>query len=89
MATPLDDSPWTEDEKNACLAVRDVLIKEKGLTAAQVGEIELIVITLNSKCRTDEAVQKFMTYHENLLGEYGLGEIWAEKSSMDNRARPQ
>ena len=81
----LDDGPWTEEEKKACLDVRDILIKEKHLTPAQVGEVELITITMNAKCRVDEAVTKFMTYHENLLAEYNLGDVWADKASMANQ----
>jgi hypothetical protein len=38
--------------------VREKLIKDKGLSPSQVGEVELITITLNSKCRVDEAVDK-------------------------------
>ena len=76
MRPPLDDGGWTDEEKNACLAVRKALITEKGLSPKQVGEIELITITLNSKLRTDEAVTKFMTYHENLLKEYNIDNVW-------------
>ena len=81
----MDDGPWTEEEKSCCLAVRDVLIKEKGLTPAQVGEIELITITANAKWRTDEAVKKYLTYSSDLLGEYSLGDVWANKDSMNNQ----
>lgn len=87
VTTPVtrDDGPWTEEEKAACLAVREKLIKEKNLSPKQVGEIELVTIVMNSKCRVDEAVQKFMTYHENLLGEYGLGDVWSDKETLHNQ----
>jgi hypothetical protein len=35
---------WTEEERAAVLAVRDALIKTKGLPPSKVGEIELIVV---------------------------------------------
>ena len=73
------DADWTDEERQACLAVRDALIKDKGLTPSQVGEIELVTITLIAKCRVDEAVQKFMTYHECLLGEYGIDDVWSDQ----------
>ena len=66
--TKLDDGEWTEEERTTCLAVRDALIKEHGLKPSQVGEVELVTITLCSKLRVDEAVQKFLTYHNQLLG---------------------
>jgi hypothetical protein len=77
-----DDGPWTDDERAACLAVRAKLIKERGLKPAQIGEVELVTITLNSKCRVDDAVKKYITFHDNLLGEYGIGDVWADKDSM-------
>ena len=83
-ASLVHDEEWKEEEKAACLAVRDALIKEKGLMPAQVGEVELITITLNSKCRVDEAVTKFMTYHEQLVKEYGINDVWDE-SGLDDQ----
>ena len=77
-----DDAAYTEEERSACLAVREKLIKERGLTPQQVGEIELITIVMNSKCRVDEAVEKFMTYHTNLLGEYGIPDVWKDPSEL-------
>jgi len=76
---------WTEEERQACLDVREALIKEKNLPASAVGEVELIVITLNAKLRVDEAVTKFMTYHESLLGEYGISDVWAAHETLDDQ----
>ena len=84
-ALPKDDGPWTEAEKNAVLEVRKQLITEKGLSPKMVGEIELITITLNAKLRVDEAVQKFMTYHESLLGEYGIPDVWADSAELEGQ----
>ena len=74
---------WSDDEKRACLAVRQSLIQEKGLSADQIGEIELITITLNSKCRVEEAVKKFMTYQEDLLTSYGISDVWADAKELE------
>ena len=50
VTTPVtrDDGPWTEEEKAACLAVREKLIKEKNLSPKQLGEIELVTIVMIS-----------------------------------------
>ena len=79
------EDEWTQEEMDACLAVRDVLIKEKGLSPKQVGEVELITITLNAKCRKEEAVSKFMTYHEQLLKEYGISDVWADTADLHDQ----
>ena len=54
-------------------------------TPKQVGEVELVTITLNSKCRVDEAVTKFMTYHEQLLGEFGIPDVWSDQSELEDQ----
>ena len=37
MARPaLDDGEWTAEEREACLAVREALVRDKGLTPQQV-----------------------------------------------------
>jgi hypothetical protein len=81
----MNDHAWTEEEKATCIAVREKLIKEKNLKPDQIGEIELVTITMNSKLRVDEAVDKYMTYHTNLLGEYGLGDVWSNKEELHNQ----
>jgi hypothetical protein len=83
--TAAGDSDWTDEERSTCLAVRDALVKQKGLKPSQIGEVELIAITLNSKCRVAEAVDKFMTYHEKLLGEYGISDVWADTKELDDQ----
>ena len=81
VASGATTAPWTDDERSACLAVREKLIRDKGLPPSAVGEIELVVITLNAKCRVDDAVEKFVTYHEKLLGEYGISDVWAGRGA--------
>ena len=73
-------APWSSTEVDAVLAVRKALIETKDLAPVQIGEVELITVTLNSKLRVDEAVTKFMTYRNDLLGEYGIDDVWAEPS---------
>jgi hypothetical protein len=41
-----------------------------------------IQVTLNSKCRVEEAVDKFMTYHTQLLKEYGIEDVWADHAEL-------
>jgi hypothetical protein len=79
------DGEWTAEEREVCLAVREQLIKQKGLKPSQVGEIELITITMNAKQRVDEAVQKFLTYHQSILGEYGIDDVWAGDASIHDQ----
>lgn len=81
----MNDGDWTEEERKVCLEVREKLIKEHGLTPKQVGEVELIAITMCSKLRVDEAVQKFLTYHNQLLGEYGITDVWADPAALDDQ----
>ena len=80
-----DEYPWTKEEREAVLATRDALVAKHGLKASALGEIELICITLNSKCRIDEAVEKFMTYHDKLLVEYGIEDVWADWVSLHDQ----
>eukprot|EP00908_Phaeocystis_cordata_P003700 Transcript_14076.p3 GENE.Transcript_14076~~Transcript_14076.p3 ORF type:complete len:255 (-),score=109.26 Transcript_14076:1205-1969(-) len=70
---------YTKDEVDAVLAVRQAL-SAAGVPREQLGEVELITITLNAKCRVDEAVTKFNTYRDNLLGEYGISDVWSRES---------
>ena len=79
------DATWTTAERDAVLSVRKELISERGLKPHQCGEVELITITLNSKCRVQEAVDKFMTYHEQLLLEYGIEDVWADWTELDGQ----
>lgn len=83
--TSLDNGAWTDEEKDVCLAVRKKLIEEKGLTIEQVGEIELVTITMNAKLRVDEAVEKFMVYHESLLGEYSIKRVFDDFDALDDQ----
>ena len=85
MSVSRDDQPWTDEEKAVCLEVRKRLIKEKGLPPSAVGELELITITMNAKMRPDEAIQKFMTYYENLLGEYKIPDVWAKQEDLHDQ----
>ena len=72
-------SAWTEEERAAVLAVRAKLV-EKGLPASALGERELITITLNAKARVDEAVDKFLTFQNELVKAYGIDDVWAPMS---------
>ena len=54
-----------------------------------MGELELVVITLNAKLRVDDAVEKFVTYHEKLLGEYGIPDVWAGRGAPLASRMPQ
>jgi hypothetical protein len=71
-----DAAPWTKAEVDAVLEVRRRLL-EKGVPPQALGERELIAITLNSKCRVDEAVTKFETYRNDLLLAFGVDDVWA------------
>merc|ERR1712182_135794 len=75
-------STYTEEERAACLAVRAGLIQDKGYEPEQVSEVELIVITLLAKLRVEEAVRKFCTYHDNLVKEFGIDSVWANRESL-------
>ena len=79
-AAVVDPAPianWTAEERQSVREVRAALLA-KGVPEGELGEIELITITLNSKCRVDEAVEKFITYREKLLQEYGIEDVWAD-----------
>ena len=69
---------WAPAEVDAVLAVRKRLVEEKALAPHELGEIELITVTLNSKCRVQEAVDKFVTYYEQLVGLYNIADVWAD-----------
>ena len=74
------DSAWSSTEVETVLAVRKALVETKGLSPTDIGEIELITVTLNSKLRVDEAVNKYLTYRNELLAEYGIDNVWADPS---------
>lgn len=67
------------------LAVRDVLVSKHKLEASALSEIELICITLNSKCRIDEAAEKYMTYRDRLLVEYAIEDVWGDRSYLHDQ----
>ncbi|KAL1518909.1 hypothetical protein AB1Y20_003182 [Prymnesium parvum] len=69
---------WEREEIDAVLAVRKCLVEDKQVPLHEIGEIELITITLNSKLRVPEAVEKFMTYREQVLQLYNIPDVWAE-----------
>jgi len=77
-----DNHQWTEVEKQAVLDVRKILVTDKGLNSSNLSEMELIYITLVSKCRVDEAVKKFMNYHENLILKFGVKDVWADQHEL-------
>jgi len=82
-----DDHPWTEEEKQAVIDVRKILVTDKGLNPSNVSEIELIYITLTCKCRVDEAVKKFMTYNEDLIQKFGVKDVWADQQELVDEYR--
>lgn len=61
------------------LAVRTALL-QSGIPREFLDERELITITLNSKCRVDEAVAKFKTYRKDLLEAYGIDDVFSTAS---------
>lgn len=77
--------PWTEDEKQAVTKVREGLTAEAIVPESAISEIELIVITLNAKCRVDEAVRKYTSYYENILRGYGIDDIWASHDTLHDQ----
>lgn len=82
--TALDDGPYTDAEEQAVLSVRAALLA-KGVPAEQLGERELIAVTLNSKCRVDEAVAKFETFRTDLLAAYGISDVWADQAACSDQ----
>lgn len=74
---------WTAEERACVLAVREALLEKVAPSA--LGEIELIAITANAKWRVEEAVTKFMTYHDSLLKEYGIDDVWADDAELDDQ----
>ena len=74
------ESGYTIEEVDAVLAVRRALA-ESGVPLEQLqDERELITITLNSKCRVEEAVAKFKTYREDLLAAFGVGDVFSAEA---------
>jgi len=82
-----DDHPYTEEEKQAVIDVRKILVTDKGLNPSNVSEIELIFITLTCKCRVDEAVKKFMIYHEDLIQKFEVTNVWADQKELIDEYR--
>uniref|UniRef100_A0A7S0NR31 CRAL-TRIO domain-containing protein n=1 Tax=Calcidiscus leptoporus TaxID=127549 RepID=A0A7S0NR31_9EUKA len=79
----MGDTPaFTDMERAAVLEVRGKLLA-RGLAPMELGERELICITLNAKCRVDEAVAKFCTYRDNLLREFGVESVWENQEECE------
>ena len=75
-------SSYTQEEVDAVLAVRSTL-REAGMPAASLGEVELIVVTLVAKLRVDEAVAKFRTLKQDILDLYGIDDVWSPKATAE------
>ena len=84
MWSSRDDGDYTAEEREAVLAVRAALLA-KGVPISQLGERELITVTLNSKCRVEDAVAKFETYRVDLLAEYGISDVWADQAALHDQ----
>lgn len=82
MAPPekITDS-WTAAEIEAVLAVRRALIEENGIPPDQLHEVELIVFTLNSKLRVEDAVNAYLAYREKVIEQFSIHDVWADPSS--------
>ena len=76
---------WTDVEKQAVLDVRTKLHEEHNVPIKELGEVELITVTLNAKCRVDEACQKFLTYKQELLELYGISDVWANQAELGDQ----
>ena len=66
MCIKKDDSPWTEEKKQAVLDVRQALVTKNNIDSSSLNEIELIYIALVSKCRIERAVENFMKLRKDM-----------------------
>jgi hypothetical protein len=73
--------PWTEEEKQAVLDVRQALVTKKDIDPSSLKEIELIYITIVSKCRVEKAVENFMTLRK-YLEMFEITDLFADQSEL-------
>jgi len=84
-ATPIakDEFPWTEEERQAVLDVRQALVSEKEIDPSSLNEIELIYITLVSKCRVKKAVENFIKLRKR-MEEFDIPDLFTDQSELDS-----
>ena len=89
---PQPDKPvaYTPEEVLAVKAVRRALAAW-GVPKGSLGEREMIVFTLNSKCQVEDTLNRYRAYLKGLLDEFELNpdDIWADDASARQQLQSQ